>query len=427
MCCISVFTVSCRSIEVEWYTACSDADQYRFTRDICEIAVADQTPMDLVSEAPPADTQEDNVLDTTVCTSGNCEPIVQIGHGWFHTCALTASHRLYCWGENNFGQLGDGTTASRTTPQLLTGTAEFVEIATTSAGVCARTMVGTVSCWGVGPLGMRGVSTCGSVMCNQRPVEVPNLTGVVMLAGGFGHMCAVLSNRSVMCWGDNDVGQVGDGTVSPTRELPTTVPGVANVRQMACGAKHSCVLLDNGSVRCWGGNMAGQTGQASSNLTATPTLVPGINFVEELALGYSHSCVRRNDRTVACWGDNQYGQLGDNTTTSRSTPQMTVPLPAVRQVRAGAFHTCALLDDNTVQCWGDNQFGQLGDSTQTPRMTPTVVTSLPAISELGGGGTSYTVCAALNPTGLSCWGLNMNNQVGDGTNQNRLVPTQVLP
>lgn len=246
---------------------------------------------------------------------------------------------------------------------------------------------------------------------------------VVGLSLGGAHTCAQIQGGTVKCWGKNNAGQLGDGTITERRS-PALVPGLTHVAQIALGDAHTCARLDDGTVKCWGSNIQGQLGDGTKINRSTPTLVPDLAHVAQLALGDEHTCALLEGGTVKCWGSNGAGRLGDGTDTDHSSPTLVAGLTHVAQIAAGASHTCALIDDGTVQCWGWNNFGQLGDKDTFDQSSPTLVYGLANATQVAAGG-SHT-CALLDGGTVKCWGWNLRSELGDGTTMDRNVPTPVL-
>ncbi|RIB35140.1 MAG: hypothetical protein BXU00_02990 [Candidatus Nanoclepta minutus] len=249
--------------------------------------------------------------------------VVQIALGEAHSCALKSDGTVWCWGGNWYGQLGDGTTTNRYTPVRVVNLTNVVQIALGEAHSCALRSDGTVWCWGWNSYGQLGDGTTTN---RYTPVQVGGLTNVTQIALGAAHSCALKSDGTVWCWGWNSYGQLGDGTTT-NRYTPVQVRGLANilstlinVTQIALGNAHSCALRSDGTVWCWGNNEHGQLGNDIIAIGYVPLRVRGLTNVTQIALGYVHSCALKSDGTVWCWGWNSYGQLGDNTTTNRYTP-----------------------------------------------------------------------------------------------------------
>jgi len=246
------------------------------------------------------------------------------------------------------------------------------------------------------------------------------------LAVGTFHSCAVLSDGTVRCWGSNGQGQLGDGTTtdSPT---PVSVVGITTARHIAAGNAHTCAILADTTVRCWGRNVGGQLGNGTTTDSSLPVTVTGLGGVDVISLGDLHSCaLSLTSGEVRCWGDNSSGQLGDGTTTSRSTPVAVSGITTAIDVSAGNEHTCAVLSDGAARCWGRNFFGQLGNGASgagSNSATPVAVSGITGASRIAAAASS--TCAVVTGGAVSCWGQNSFGQLGDGTTTSSLAPVAV--
>ncbi|MHB1536425.1 MAG: RCC1 domain-containing protein, partial [Acidimicrobiales bacterium] len=239
------------------------------------------------------------------------------------------------------------------------------------------------------------------------------------LAGGAEHSLAVLSDGSVWAFGQNDFGQLGDGSTASSPGV--RVSGLSNTVSVAAGAYHSLALLSGGTVSAWGWNGFGQLGDGATTNATTPVSVSGLSGISAIAAGTAHSLALRSDGTVWAWGDNTDGQLGDGTTTSVSTPAQVAGLTGVVAIAAGGNHSLALRSDGTVWAWGDNTDGQLGDGTTINRITPIQVFSS-ALSI--GAGADHSLAVRGDGT-VWDWGANSYGQLGDGTTTESTTPVQV--
>lgn len=353
------------------------------------------------------------------------------------TCAFTSAREV-CWGGNSAGQIGNGTVETAlvpTAPMLATG---VLDVALGGQHVCAVADDGAVWCWGAnlyGQLGHDANTLCrGSEPCRLTPARVPGLAGVTQVAMGTLHQCVRRNDGTVACWGGQRGGaDIGTGTAASVT-TPTTVPGLANVAEVAAGGEHTCARIDDGTVRCWGANFFGEVGvppmpsmDGSTQIVSTPTVVAGLTNVVQISIGVYHSCARRNDGTVWCWGNNESGSLGDGTVTTRSAAAPVVGLNGVIDLQTHWFHTCAILADHTARCWGFNAGGQLGDGTTVDRTTPVTVMRGGApfvVAEIEPGG--FHTCARTDDGRVWCWGRNGNGALGDGSGVDHLEPTEVV-
>jgi|GEM_PF-1017343 len=361
-------------------------------------------------------------IDVTGLITG----VTTVAAGGNHTCAITPTGGVQCWGYNAFGQLGDGTTLSRTTPVEVSGLISgVVSLAAGYSHTCALMGYGGVKCWGYNYAGQLGD---GTTLSRNQPVEVSGLTsGVTAIAAGSNHTCAILTDGGMKCWGINSYGQLGDGTTT-NRLVPVAVTGLTSgVSTLATGGSHTCALMTGGQIRCWGRNSDGQLGNGTSPVFLTPTDVLGLS--SETALidtRLAHTCTVMTNGGVKCWGLNGYGQLGDETTNDRGAPVAVTALPTgTLTVAPGWYHTCAVTSGGGAKCWGWNNAGQLGDGTTISRSTPVEVTGLISGVTALASGWSHT-CALTTNGGVKCWGGNFYGQLGNGSTTGQLTPVDVI-
>jgi alpha-tubulin suppressor-like RCC1 family protein len=389
--------------------------------------------------------------------------------GGDHTCAYTLGATAMCWGDNQFGQAGIGNFSTPVT--MPTPVVSFEPDAMTVAGnpyvhsfVAGQRHTCAISnpvefipvCWGDNRLGQLAadqipgnIDTCplGTAMCSayRTPVHasdgVAHFTVASALAAGNQHSCMVWGQK-VLCWGDNSLGQLGDGQIRAggpfdhVSDVPVLAPPAdPPALDIAAGGFHTCSRMDDNTARCWGDNRFGQVGNgnASTQPVTGPSVVQAsdggpLDGVMLMAAGERHTCALRSDSGfVWCWGDNSAGQIGRDPATTPSAVAASMVSDPVNgltligvEIAAGMFHTCLLKTDGTVQCWGGNAKGQLGPSVLLGANSfkpMTVVDAngnpLSGVSHIAAG--SNHTCAVLSAGGVMCWGDNSLSQLGVST------------
>lgn len=379
-----------------------------------------------------------------------------IALGWFNSCLVVSDQTVRCWGSDEHGALGNGsaTTTTQDTPVTVSNLTGVKAVTAGNQMACALLVAGTVKCWGSNEWGQLGNGTgitngADYAQDKDQPVFVDRsandsspLSGVTAISTGAYHTCALLSNKTVVCWGYNSDGQLGNSNATPRQPTPIPVTGLTNVTAIAAGQKHTCALLADKTVKCWGDGEVGSLGHGEPPINQgnntfadklEPTPVAGLTGVAAISLGRNHSCALLVDKTVRCWGYNYFGQLGDETNNWVNQPVPVTRLSDAIAISAGDYHTCAVLEDTSAKCWGANTYGQVGDDTKTNRNTPVDVlatsgspTPLKDVKAINAG--LYHTCAVLSSS-VSCWGDNSQKQLGVGPNggSDIKIPTPVVP
>jgi len=324
-----------------------------------------------------------------------------------------------------------GVTGQQTYTLLVNGQyMDVTAIATGDAFTCGITTVGGVKCWGSGNQGQLGN---GLTSDSRVPVDVIGLSaGVTSIGLGDHHACASTASGAALCWGYNNYGQLGNGTATNS-SVPVAVVGLSSgVSRVVVGGYHSCVLTSTRGAKCWGDNNSGQVGDKSATPSSVPVDVPGLTSgLIDLSAGQYHTCAITSSGAGMCWGTNTHGEIGDggaitsNNTTKSTGPQPVQGLPAASRIAAGAYHTCAIVTSGGVYCWGYNAWGQLGNGTTGDSSVPRAVTGISAGAATIATGSGFA-CAKLSSGGVKCWGYNNVKQLGHGTTANSSTPVDVL-
>lgn len=293
----------------------------------------------------------------------------------FHTCALTLSGIGYCWGTNLDGRLGNNTVIPSTTPVQLVTSTTFKTINPGRLHTCGLSLTNRAFCWGYARDGALGI---GFVPVDSilLATEVAGARNYKSVATGRSHSCAVTTGGVVWCWGDNQLGQLGDGTVTGSF-LPVLTATAMGIDSVTAGGNHSCALTTAGAALCWGDNTFGQLGRGNTTASLTPVAVSGGLVFVQVSAGFDHTCGLSITGIAYCWGDNSSGQLGTGNRVASNAPTPVGGGLAFRMINAGALGTCGISTAGVAYCWGDNKYGQIGDNTETDRLLPTRVAFQP--------------------------------------------------
>ena len=346
---------------------------------------------------------------------------VDIAAGIRHTCMLYERGDIWCWGENENGQLGDGefgTNVYSTIPVKVRGINDAVAIAAGWEHTCAVHATGEVSCWGDDSHGELGNGETADFVA--RPVKVVNMTDAVAVTAGHWHTCVLRRAGNVSCWGGDHDGQLGDGHIGD--EFDSSVPvetiGISDAVSVSAGGEHTCAVHATGEISCWGDNWLGElgTGEAGNEFdSGVPRQVSDIADAVAVSSGDWHTCAVHATGGVSCWGDNSDDQLGsilDWPNTLSAVPLNVSGMTDVVSVSSGSSHTCALRENGGVSCWGRNASGQLGTPDIPFSAAPISVEGIDDATALAAG--AGHTCAVRESGGVFCWGSNYHGQLGHG-------------
>jgi alpha-tubulin suppressor-like RCC1 family protein len=346
-------------------------------------------------------------------------------HDGGSSCAVLSTGRVSCWGYNDAGQLGNGTTTSSDAPVTAIGVRGATAIAGSQSGhsFCALLSTGHLECWGANSNGQLGNGTTTNFTV---PVAVKNIATATAIVGGDYGFCAILSSTGLDCWGYNGYGQLGNGTFTSS-DVPVAVQGTTNVARLISGDDDYCALLASDHVSCWGFGGNGELGNGTTTNSDVPVTVSGMTTATTVASdddGGSY-CAVLSSGHVNCWGYNDSGQLGNGTTTSSNVPVAAIGISKgvgmAGSPDGNSF--CAVLSTGHLDCWGANGYGQLGNGTATNYTLPVLVKNITKAAAVIGG--DYGFCARLSTNHLSCWGYNAYGELGNGTTTSSDVPVAV--
>ena len=355
----------------------------------------------------------------------------QVSAGYWHACGLTSDNRAYCWGWNQYGQVGDGTTIPRLAPVPVGGNLRFRRLSAGFSSTCGVSLDYRAYCWGTNQVGQLGD---GTTTPHLTPGPVAGERRYSQVETSSEYACGLTrpGNR-VYCWGMNHTGQLGDGTSGgqdttangiPYRTRPVAVVGGLTFRQVSAGYWHTCGVTTDDRVFCWGHNGFGQVGDSSTSLLRLkPTRVAGTRHYRQVDAGREHTCAVTTGDRALCWGYGREGQLGMGTRTSSRWPRAVSGGVSFERVTANGWLTCGETPRNRAYCWGNNASGELGDGTTINRFTPVAVIGGLLFSQVSAGG-GHT--CGRTPGGIAyCWGFGGNGALGSGTTENSSTPAPV--
>ena len=326
-----------------------------------------------------------------------------------YVCGLTDVGEALCKGDNQYGRLGDGTTTRRAHPTAVDAPegVRFTQLAADDVHTCGLSSTGIVYCWGDNSWGQVGDGTTTGRLSPTAAARPEGVT-FTQIAVGDHHTCALAASGAAYCWGENLNGQVGDGTFTD-RTVPTRVlvPEDLGFVELSTGGSHTCGIADTGQVHCWGYNDDGRLGDGTNVDQPVPVVArtPARATLAHVTVGRLHSCAMSAGGKAWCWGANLNGELGDGTTTYRSSPSAVIPVEGVdlTSITAGDGHTCALAASGQPFCWGSNSREQVGDGTVIDRLSPTLSNRYPGVTFTDIDATGMRTCGLSDTARTYCW------------------------
>jgi alpha-tubulin suppressor-like RCC1 family protein len=369
------------------------------------------------------------ITAATPAFAGSGRHWAHIAAGFDHTCGVTTSGTLWCWGANDHGQLGIGSTTSQNLPRPVTTPRQYgwASVATGAHRTCAIRTDHTVWCWGTTVTSSRGNMTD---LPRPRQNTFPGRYAWTSVTVGGDQICAIRTNATLWCWGENNTGELGTGG-SGDAPLPRQVrtPARLGWASVTAGSDYTCAVRTDSTLWCWGFGFFGQLGLGNNLGVKTPHQVtsPAPAGWASVTAGTAHTCAVRTDGTLWCWGQNIHGEVGIGNTTIQYLPQqVSAPAPdGWAAVAAGGGQTCAVRTGGTLWCWGDNSYGELGIGPEDTESLPYQVSTpeQPGWAVVSAG--LEQTCAIRAGHQLWCWGGNGGGQLGVGPGPNQWLPQQV--
>lgn len=336
-------------------------------------------------------------------------------------CSIHNNGKVRCWGTNNQGQLGDGTTTDRLSPTAINSSEEFIALTVGYSYGCALSSQNKVFCWGRNNVGQLGD---GTFVDRLSPVAVDPSESYRLIKSNNGNStCGLTVSDKLKCWGHNTEGLLGDGSMV-NQNLPVCIDCAEDYVDFGLGGYHGCALTKSGKIKCWGKNSVGQVGDGTSATKFTPVEIDSATIYVKLNVSNSVNCALTSGKNIKCWGLNYRGAIGDGTTVNKLSPTLIDSATQYDSVLTSTENTCGIRINGQIKCWGSNSHGQVGNGTNHFSAYPNVLSPILIDSSttyislsLGSG----TTCGLTSSNDLKCWG----GLSGTGTINNRTFPVLV--
>jgi alpha-tubulin suppressor-like RCC1 family protein len=330
--------------------------------------------------------------------------------GSTHSCGISIAGKLFCWGRDSSGALGDGGgNIDQIYPVPIDAANSYIEVAVGNYSTCAIRTDNSLYCWGNNTTGQLGLG-------NLTSMNIPTLTGIgyVKVAKGISSTCALKTDASIECWGSQANGRVGNNITSGNAVLPNVVNIGGPAIDVTAGYDHACALRNDGATFCWGGNALGQIGNGTTSQAPLPVEIATGGSMVQISGGQYYTCSLRTDGKAFCWGEGASGKLGTGSSSNSSVPVPSQAALTFTSIKTGGNSTCGVdQSDNRLKCWGYAYYGLLGDGVRRgSSLTPVDAALLPGTTT-DFSLNSTNACAVSQGKGF-CWGGNQNHQLGTG-------------
>jgi alpha-tubulin suppressor-like RCC1 family protein len=366
-----------------------------------------------------------NDSSTPVSVTGLSATAVKVSVGGDFSCALLTTGAVQCWGNNGYGQLGNGSAAGSLTPVTVSGISTALQLSTGDGHACVKIAGNNARCWGLGDYGILGNGTSTSSNVPVAP-SLPN-GSVKEISAGYRVTCALRTNGSASCWGWNDQGELGNGKIGAGSGTPVNVVGLGgSATHISVGGYHACAQLTTGTVRCWGQNNNLQLGNLAYPYSAVPVSVGSLgSSATGIFAGSEFNCANLANGHLRCWGSNNWDELGAGDDMIAQSPVPPTGLVATTSISSLTNHNCAISVAKDVWCWGWNLSGQIGNGRTLANEPPTKVTGLGGQAKAVAVGVSHS-CAIRTDNVVRCWGAGDDGALGNGTKKASTTPVTVL-
>ncbi|MEF2174968.1 MAG: hypothetical protein V3575_00740, partial [Candidatus Absconditabacteria bacterium] len=352
------------------------------------------------------------------CNISNTLNTITIGAN--RGCGLDYQGKLFCWGNNVDGHVGDGTVINRINLTHIDTDNTYKYVEANYQHTCGIRNDDKVYCWGRGYYGRLGEGSTLSSVHIKSPKPITSNESFVKISLGTAFTCGITNNGKLYCWGGNTKGQIGDGTTN-TRTTPVEIDPSNNYKDISLGSDFACAIREDNKLYCWGGYSYLLIGDGSFVDKKVPTVVQTSLTFREISSGGHHFCGITNDGKLYCWGNGANGVLGNGSNTDILSPFLVDTVNSYISLSTSVYHTCGVTTDGKLYCWGENDSGQIGNGTTNNQYSPVQIDSSNKYKSIFAG-YRHSTCGKRLDNSIYCWGENEDWQLGDGTNINRLTP-----